>query len=59
LASACARNESLAEALDFSDPDLWRSNSFASLRPRLVIYLSSAVADIEYRLNERRADRAG
>jgi hypothetical protein len=50
--------ESLAEALDFSDPDLWRSNSFASLRPRLVIYLQSAVADIEYRLNELVAERA-
>jgi hypothetical protein len=50
--------EALAEALDFSDPDLWRSNSFASLRPRLVIHLQSAVAALEYRVNEVVAEHA-
>jgi hypothetical protein len=31
--------EVLADAFDLSDPDLWRSNSFAVLRPRLTIEL--------------------
>jgi hypothetical protein len=39
--------EALAEAFDFSDPDLWRSNSLASLRPRLVIWMQSVVARLE------------
>jgi hypothetical protein len=39
--------EALAEAFDFSDPDLWRSNSFASLRPRLLIWMQSVVAQFE------------
>jgi hypothetical protein len=39
--------EALAEAFDFGDPDLWRSNSFASLRPRLVIWMQSVVAQLE------------
>jgi hypothetical protein len=50
--------EALAEALDFSDPDLWRSNSFASLRPRLAIYLRAKVADLEYRVNDLVAEHA-
>ena len=39
--------EALAEAFDFSDPDLWRSNSFASLRPRLVVWVHSVVLDLQ------------
>ena len=39
--------EALAEAFDFSDPDLWRSNTLASLRPRLVIWMQSVVARLE------------
>jgi hypothetical protein len=39
--------EALAEAFDFSDPDLWRSNSFASLRPRLVVWMHSVVLDLQ------------
>jgi hypothetical protein len=27
------------EIFDFADPDLWKSNSFAVLRPRLIINL--------------------
>jgi hypothetical protein len=40
-------HEALAEAFDFSDPDLWRSNSFASLRPRLVVWMHSVVLDLQ------------
>jgi hypothetical protein len=39
--------EALAEAFEFSDPDLWRSNSFASLRPRLVVWMHSVVLDLQ------------
>jgi hypothetical protein len=39
--------EALADAFDFSGPDLWRSNSFASLRPGLVIWMQSVVAQLE------------
>jgi hypothetical protein len=43
--------ESLADAFDFADPSLWRSNSFASLRPRLVIHLRHVVAKLERELD--------
>jgi hypothetical protein len=43
--------ECLAEAFDFADPNLWRSNSFASLRPRLVIYLQHVVARLEHEVD--------
>jgi hypothetical protein len=39
--------ESIADAFDFSDPNLWRSNSFASVRPRLVIWMRRIVAELE------------
>jgi hypothetical protein len=42
----------LADAFDFADPNLWRSNSFASLRPRLVLYLQRVVAKLEYDMHE-------
>jgi hypothetical protein len=32
---------------DFADPDLWRSNSFAVLRPRLIVHLRAVVAKLE------------
>jgi hypothetical protein len=31
--------EMLNDVFDFTDPELWKSNSFAALRPRLVIHL--------------------
>lgn len=43
--------ESLAEAFDFSDPDLWESNSFGSLRPRLVIWMRHVVAKLQGELD--------
>ena len=36
--------ETLHEIFDFSDPDLWKSNSFASLRPRLIVHLEASIA---------------
>jgi hypothetical protein len=39
--------EALADAFDFADPELWKSNSFAALRPRLTLHLRNAVAVLE------------
>lgn len=39
----------MSDVFDFSDPELWRSNSFAVLRPRLVVHMKAIVADIEHR----------
>jgi hypothetical protein len=39
--------EALAAALDFADPELWKSNSFAALRPRLVLHVRAVVARLE------------
>jgi hypothetical protein len=44
--------ESIADAFDFSDPNLWRSNSFSSVRPRLVIWMRSVVARLEYDVDD-------
>jgi hypothetical protein len=40
--------EVLVDDFDFADPDLWRSNSFASLRPRLIRHLERAIAVLEF-----------
>jgi hypothetical protein len=42
--------EALDEAFDFADPDLWKSNSWAMLRPRLVVHQRAVVADLEHKL---------
>ena len=42
--------ETLAEAFDFADPELWKSNSFAALRPRLVLHVRHAIAKFEQEL---------
>jgi hypothetical protein len=39
--------ECIADAFDFSDPNLWCSNSFASVRPRLAIWMQRIVAELE------------
>jgi hypothetical protein len=39
--------EVLDQVFDFRDPDLWKSNSFASLRPRLNVHVKAAVAKLE------------
>jgi hypothetical protein len=40
--------EMLHETFDFADPELWKSNSFAALRPRLIIHLEAVIAHLEY-----------
>jgi hypothetical protein len=39
--------EMLAAVFDFADPELWKSNSFAALRPRLAAHVGAAVAKLE------------
>jgi hypothetical protein len=39
--------EALADAFDFADPELWKSNSFAALRPRLVVHVRCVIAELE------------
>jgi hypothetical protein len=46
--------EVMHEIFDFADPDLWRSNSFAMLRPRLILHLQAIVARLEYKLADHR-----
>jgi hypothetical protein len=43
-------HEVLAEAFDLSDPNLWRSNSFAMLRPRMIISVRRTIAELECEL---------
>jgi hypothetical protein len=40
--------EIFAEAFDLADPDLWKSNSFAMVRPRLLIEVRAAVASLDH-----------
>jgi hypothetical protein len=42
--------EALADAFDFADPELWKSNSFAALRSRLALHVRSVIAELEYKL---------
>jgi hypothetical protein len=42
--------ETLADAFDFADPELWKSNSFAALRPRLELHVRTVIAELEYKL---------
>jgi hypothetical protein len=49
--------EVLADVFDFTDPELWKSNTFAALRPRLVVHLQAAVARLDADL-ARHANRA-
>jgi hypothetical protein len=39
--------EALADAFDFADPELWKSNSFAALRPRLALHVRRVIAGLE------------
>jgi hypothetical protein len=47
--------EALNEAFDLADPELWKSNSFAALRPRLIVHLEAAIAELEW--NKHAHDR--
>ena len=55
--------ETLAEAFDFADCELWKSNSFAALRPRLVLHVRHAVSiakfeqELAYAAGRRKARR--
>jgi hypothetical protein len=40
--------ETLDDAFDLSDPDLWKSNSFAALKPRLILHVETAIARLVY-----------
>jgi hypothetical protein len=39
--------EFLSDIFDLADAELWKSNSFAALRPRLLIHVEAAVAGLE------------
>ena len=41
--------ETLDESFDLGDPELWKSNSFASLKPRLIVHVDAALADLTWR----------
>jgi hypothetical protein len=43
--------EVLADAFDLRDPELWRSNSFAALRARLIVSVRYGIAKLERELN--------
>jgi hypothetical protein len=43
--------EELGDAFDFTDPDLWKSNSWAMIRPRLILHQRAVIARLEYDLN--------
>lgn len=42
--------EMLAEAFDLTDPNLWKSNSFASMRPGLIVHVEADIANLEYQI---------
>jgi hypothetical protein len=46
-----------AEAFDLTDPDLWKSNSFALVRPRLLIELRATIANLEFDLHRWRTNK--
>jgi hypothetical protein len=46
--------EAVADMLDFNNPELWKSNSFARLRLRLITTVRAAIADCEYSLRRWR-----
>jgi hypothetical protein len=49
--------EIFAEAFDLADPDLWKSNSFAMVRPRLLLEVQAVIARLEYELHEGRTKK--
>jgi hypothetical protein len=51
--SATPFYEIFAEAFDLADPNLWKSNSFAMVRPRLLIEVRAAIADLECEIHRR------
>jgi hypothetical protein len=49
--------EIFADAFDLADPDLWKSNSFAMVRPRLLTEVRAAIANLEYELHCHRTEK--
>jgi hypothetical protein len=37
----------IADAIDFTDPEIWKSNAFARLRDRLIPHVEWAIAQLE------------
>jgi hypothetical protein len=48
--------EVFADAYDLTDPALWKSNSFAQLRDRLVTMVRTAIADLESDVHHHKTD---
>jgi hypothetical protein len=49
--------ELVLDLFDLADPDLWKRNSFARLRDRLLLMLREEIARLEHdRLSDRRRD---
>jgi hypothetical protein len=40
--------EAFDDAFDLADPDLWKSNSFASLKPRLIVQVEAAITNLDH-----------
>jgi hypothetical protein len=40
--------EAFDDAFDLADPDLWKSNSFASLKPRLIVQVEAAITNFDH-----------
>ena len=49
--------EVMADAFDFTDADLWKSNSFATIRPRLLLNVRAAIAKLEGDLADEMKNR--
>jgi hypothetical protein len=41
-------HELLADSFDLANPELSKSNTFASLKPRLIIHLEAVIAELEW-----------
>jgi hypothetical protein len=39
--------EARADAFNFADPELWKSHSFAALKPRLELHVRAVIAELE------------
>jgi hypothetical protein len=42
--------EALDDVFDFTDAELWKSNSFAAIRPRLIVLMRYVITKLETQL---------
>jgi hypothetical protein len=42
--------ETLDEAFDLADPELWRSNSFSALKPRLILHVEAVITGLAWQV---------